>query len=70
MTTPNYELFEGNQSFNFDGDYTWGNAVYITVFRNHLTGMRRAASPLDAYSFDRRAASWSTRTRRTGGPSA
>ena len=50
MTTPNYELFEGNQSFNFDGDSTWGNAVYITVFRNHLTGMRRAASPLAAYS--------------------
>ncbi|HET7788160.1 MAG TPA: hypothetical protein VFL36_19470 [Myxococcales bacterium] len=46
MTTPHYELFEGNQSFNFDGDNTWGNAVYITVFRNHLTGKRRSIAPL------------------------
>ena len=49
-TTPMYELFEGNQSYNFDGDSTHGNSVYITVFRNHLTGQRRAASPLNAYS--------------------
>ena len=41
MTTPHYELFEGNESFNFDADNTWGNAVYITAFRNHLTGKRR-----------------------------
>ena len=46
MTTPHFELFEGNQSFNFDGDNTWGNAVYITVFRNHLTGKRRSVAPL------------------------
>ena len=46
MTTPHYELFEGNQSFNFDGDNTWGNSVYITVFRNHLTGKRRSIAPL------------------------
>jgi hypothetical protein len=46
MTCPHYELFEGNQSFNFDGDNTWGNSVYITVFRNHLTGKRRSAAPL------------------------
>jgi len=46
MTTPHFELFEGNQSFNFDGDNTWGNAVYVTVFRNHLTGHRRSARPL------------------------
>ena len=46
MTTPHYELFEGNESFNFDGDNTWGNSVYITVFRNHLTGKRRSVTPL------------------------
>lgn len=46
MTTPHYELFEGNVSFNFDGDNTWGNAVYITAFRNHLTGKRLSKSPL------------------------
>jgi hypothetical protein len=38
--------FEGNQAFNFDGDNTWGNAVYITVFRNHFTAKRRSAPPL------------------------
>ena len=46
MTTPHYELFEGNQSFNFDADNTWGNAVYITAFRNDLTGKRRSVAPL------------------------
>jgi hypothetical protein len=46
MTTPHYELFEGNQSFNFDGDSTWGNSVYITVFRNHLTCKRRSIPPV------------------------
>jgi hypothetical protein len=46
LTTPHFELFEGNESFNFDGDNTWGNAVYITVFRNHLTGKRRSLPPL------------------------
>ena len=46
MTTPHFELFEGNQSFNFDADNRWGNAVDITVFRNHLTGKRRSIAPL------------------------
>lgn len=46
MTTPHHELFEGNQSWNFDGDSVWGNSVYITAFRNHLTGQRRSAAPL------------------------
>jgi len=46
MTTPHFELFEGNQSFNFDGDSVWGNSIYITVFRNHLTGLRRSITPL------------------------
>ena len=46
MTTPHHELFEGNESFNFDGDNTWGNAVFITVFRNHLTAKRRSLPPL------------------------
>ena len=46
MTTPHYELFEGNESFNFDGDNTWGNSVYVTVFRNHLTAKRRSIPPL------------------------
>jgi hypothetical protein len=34
-------LFEGNESFNYDSDNTHGNAIYMTVFRNHLTGFRR-----------------------------
>lgn len=34
-------LFEGNLSFNYDSDDTWGGALAMTVFRNHLTGRRR-----------------------------
>ena len=33
-------LFEGNESFNYDSDNTHGNAIYMTVFRNDLTGDR------------------------------
>ena len=41
MTTPHYELFEGNEAANFDQDDRWGNSVYITIFRNDLTGFLR-----------------------------
>jgi hypothetical protein len=46
MTTPHFELFEGNQAFNFDGESTWGNSIYITALRNHLTSKRRSIPPL------------------------
>jgi hypothetical protein len=39
--TPHFELFEGNYSFNLDGDFTEGNAIDITYFRNHASGIRR-----------------------------
>ncbi len=35
-------LFEGNESFNYDSDNTHGNAIAMTVFRNHLVGRRRS----------------------------
>ena len=35
-------LFEGNYSFNADSDYTHGNAIYLTFFRNWLSGQRRS----------------------------
>lgn len=35
-----YELFEGNYCFNAAADATEGNAIYITFFRNHLSGHR------------------------------
>jgi hypothetical protein len=41
MTTPHYELFEGNEAANFDQDDRWGNSVDVTIFRNHLTGFNR-----------------------------
>ena len=34
-------LFEGNLSHNIDSDYTHGNAIYLTFFRNYLTGQRQ-----------------------------
>jgi hypothetical protein len=51
MTTPHYELFEGNQAANADSDDVWGNAVDITYFRNDLLGQLRdfpSSSPFRA----------------------
>jgi hypothetical protein len=50
--TAHMELFEGNRAWNFSSDSTWGNAVYITAFRNHLTGLRGAIPPLNTYKYD------------------
>lgn len=50
-TTPHYELFEGNESFAFSADSTWGNSIYITVFRNSMTTTRTKASPLNTFSY-------------------
>jgi hypothetical protein len=41
MAGSHHMLFEGNESFNYDSDCTHGNALYHTVFRNHLSGFRR-----------------------------
>ena len=41
MIGSHHILFEGNQSFNYDSDDTWGSAIAMTVFRNHLSGRRR-----------------------------
>jgi len=48
-TTPHMELLEGNYSHNYKGDSFWGNSIYITVFRNHLSGLRAARAPLNTY---------------------
>ena len=45
MAGSHYELFEGNQAFNWDTDSFWGNQIYFTVFRNHLTTLRRSIRP-------------------------
>jgi hypothetical protein len=42
MATSHHELFEGNESHNFGSDATWGNTIYVTALRNHLTGLRIA----------------------------
>ena len=41
MAGPHHVLFEGNYSFNADSDYTHGNSIYLTFFRNWLSGQRR-----------------------------
>lgn len=38
---PHHILFEGNYGSNFDSDFTHGNAIYHTIFRNWLRGMIR-----------------------------
>jgi hypothetical protein len=40
MVGSHHILFEGNHSFNADGDATHGNQTYHTFYRNHLTGTR------------------------------
>lgn len=42
MAGPHHVLFEGNYSFNAGSDYTHGNAIYLTFFRNWLSGQRRS----------------------------
>jgi Pectate lyase superfamily protein len=41
MAGTHHVLFEGNYAFNADSDYTHGNAIYLTFFRNWLSGQRR-----------------------------
>jgi len=41
MAGPHHVLFEGNAAHNGDSDYTHGNAIYLTFFRNWVTGQRR-----------------------------
>jgi hypothetical protein len=41
MVGPHHVLFEGNYGFNWDSDNTHGNAIYHTIFRNWLRGVRR-----------------------------
>jgi hypothetical protein len=48
-TTPHMELLDGNYSHNYTSESFWVNSIYITVFRNHLSGHRAARSPMDAY---------------------
>ncbi len=40
MAGSHHILFEGNQAFNYDSDNTHGNAIAMTIFRNHLVGRR------------------------------
>ena len=40
MAGPHHVLFEGNYSPNLDSDFTHGNAIDLTFFRNWLSGIR------------------------------
>ena len=42
MAGPHHVLFEGNYSQNIDNDYTHGNSIDLTFFRNWLSGQRRS----------------------------
>ena len=41
MAGTHHILFEGNYGFNWDSEKTHGNAIFHTIFRNHLRGIRR-----------------------------
>lgn len=61
MVGPHHVLFEGNWCFNFDQDCTHGNSIYMTGFRNQITGLRGAFVSSDG------ATTWSD-TKDGGGP--
>jgi hypothetical protein len=42
MAGPHHVLFEGNYAPNIDSDFTHGNAIDLTFFRNWLSGQRRS----------------------------
>ncbi|MFA5265036.1 MAG: fibronectin type III domain-containing protein, partial [Opitutaceae bacterium] len=53
MVGSHHMLFEGNYGFNFDSDFTHGNSIYHTVFRNWFPGFRRPmVNPLDGATID------------------
>lgn len=39
---PHHVLFEGNQSNNYDSDFTFGSSIYMTILRNYVEGRRRS----------------------------
>ncbi len=47
MVGGHHVLFEGNEAFNYDSDGTWGSAIYMTIYRNHLSGFRRDHTTTD-----------------------
>jgi len=52
QTTPHMELIEGNYSFAYKGDSFWGASIYITVFRNWLSGLRAKHGFLSSYTYN------------------
>jgi hypothetical protein len=42
-----HALFEGNRANNIDGDFTHGNDIYCTYFRNYTTGYREPFLTID-----------------------
>jgi hypothetical protein len=46
MTTTHDVLFEGNEAWQIGADGRWGNSVYITFLRNHVTTQRRSLNNL------------------------
>ena len=58
MAGPHHVLFEGNESFNMDTDYTHGSSQYITYFRNYVTGQRGSWTGPDAGSRTAGVSSW------------
>jgi len=52
MVGAHHVLFEGNYGFNIDSDQTHGNSIYLTFFRNYVSGFRRPFRALDGTPID------------------
>src|SRR5262249_54904096 len=55
ISTPHHVLFEGNYSQNMDNDYTHGNSIDVTFFRNWASGKRRDFADNSTYCIVRTA---------------
>jgi hypothetical protein len=52
LTGSHHCLFEGNQTFNSDSDFTHGNSTHSTYFRNWMTGFRAPFTAQDGTLID------------------
>lgn len=48
--TTHLGLMEGNYGANFAGDSYWGSAIFISAFRNWLSGLRASSPPNAGYA--------------------
>jgi hypothetical protein len=52
LVGPHHVLFEGNWCWNADSDFTHGNSIHMTHFRNWYTGFRTRYTSVNGFYYD------------------